>query len=620
MRRNGRKRDGAEGRNVGDDKKPGETSPLLRYIVNNPEAFAQNIAAMVENFGRAAAAYVEPREKGVVKPTASDEMTEVVKTLAKVGEFWLRDPKRTVEAQSRLVHGYMDLWSSSLKRMMGEPARPAAEPDPGDRRFQDEEWRDNQFYDFVKQFYLISSRWAQDMVEGAEDLDPHVRHKADFYVRQIAAALSPSNFVATNPELLRETLESNGANLVRGLKMLAEDIEAGGGDLRIRQSDNTKFKVGVNLALTPGKVIHQNEVCQLIQYEATTEKVLKRPLLIVPPWINKFYILDLTPEKSFIKWAVDQGHTVFVISWVNPTRKHADKSFEHYMKEGIVESLDVIEKVTRVREVNAIGYCVGGTLLAVTLAWMAKTGDDRIRSATLFTTQVDFENAGDLKVFVDEEQIRILEEKMSERGYLEGKRMAAAFNSLRANDLIWPYFVNNYVRGRDPFPFDLLYWNSDSTRMPAANHSFYLRNCYLHNKLAKGTMEVAGERLDLKAVTIPVYNLATREDHIAPAKSVFVGSKLFGGPVEYVMAGSGHIAGVVNPPARKKYQFWTGGPPKGALDDWIAAATEHPGSWWPHWDAWIRSHDDAQVKARRIGGGRFNAIEDAPGRFVTMRD
>ncbi|HUG61442.1 MAG TPA: class I poly(R)-hydroxyalkanoic acid synthase, partial [Methylomirabilota bacterium] len=500
-----------------------------------------------------------------------------------------------------------------------EEAAPAAVPEPGDKRFQDQDWRENQFYDFVKQFYLISSRWAQELVEDADELDQHTRQKADFYIRQIAAALSPSNFVMTNPELLRETLESNGENLVRGLKMLADDIEAGGGELKIRQSDLTKFKVGVNLALTPGKVIHQNEVCQLIQYEASTDKVLKRPLLIVPPWINKFYVLDLTPEKSFIKWAVAQGHTVFVISWVNPDEKHAAKSFEHYMREGILESLDVIGKVTRVRGVNAIGYCVGGTLLAVTLAWLAKRKDDRIKTATFFTTQVDFENAGDLKVFVDEEQIRILEDRMSERGYLEGRKMAAAFNSLRANDLIWPYFVNNYMRGKEPFPFDLLYWNSDSTRMPAANHSFYMRRCYLENRLANGTMEIAGSLLDLQSVTIPVYNLATREDHIAPAKSVFVGSKLFGGPVEYVMAGSGHIAGVVNPPARNKYQYWTGGPVEGTLEEWIAKATEIAGSWWPHWDGWIRNHGDDEVKARRIGGGRVKAIEDAPGRYVTMR-
>ncbi|WP_075215866.1 class I poly(R)-hydroxyalkanoic acid synthase [Mongoliimonas terrestris] len=601
-----------------DKEKTSGGGPLLNYIINNPEAFAHNLATIVESFGKAAAAYVEPREKGTVKPTLADELTEVTKTLAKVGDWWTRDPQRYLEAQTRLASSYMDLWSQSMRKAMGEESRPVAEPEPGDKRFADPEWRDNQFYDALKQAYLISTRWAQGLVEEASGLDEHTRHKADFYVKQISAALSPSNYVLTNPELMRETLTSNGENLARGMRMLAEDIKAGGGDLRIRQSDNRKFKVGTNLALTPGKVVHENEVCQILQYEATTEKVLKRPLLIVPPWINKFYILDLTPEKSFIKWAVDQGHTVFVISWVNPDERHAAKSFEHYMREGIFEALDVIHKVTRVKEVNTVGYCVGGTLLAVTLAYMAAVGDERIKSATLFTTQVDFQNAGDLKVFVDEEQIKILEERMKERGFLEGSKMAAAFNSLRANDLIWPYFVNNYMRGKEPFPFDLLFWNSDSTRMPAANHSFYLRNCYLENTLAKGTMEVAGQVLDLKKVKIPIYNLATREDHIAPAKSVFYGSSLFGGPVKFVLSGSGHIAGVINHPTRNKYQFWTGGPAEGTLEKWIAAATETPGSWWPDWHAWIQEQEPALVKARRIGGGRLNPIEDAPGRYVAI--
>ncbi|BBE71447.1 class I poly(R)-hydroxyalkanoic acid synthase [Oharaeibacter diazotrophicus] len=603
-----------------DTEKTAGEHPLMRYVVENPEAFAHNLAAAMENLGKAAAAYVEPRETGEVKATLAEELTEVTKTLAKVGEYWISDPQRLVEAQTRLMTGLIGLWGASLQRMLGNEVAPAATPEPSDKRFQDEDWRKNQFFDFLKQVYLISSRWAQTMVTDADGLDPHTRQKADFYVRQIAAALSPSNFLLTNPELLKETVSSNGANLVRGMKMLAEDIKAGGGDLKIRQTDATKFKVGVNLALTPGKVIWQNDVCQILQYEPATPDVLRRPLLIVPPWINKFYILDLTPEKSFIKWAVDQGQTVFVISWVNPNERQAGKSFEHYMKEGILEALDVIEKVTKVREVNAIGYCVGGTLLAVTLAYCAAVGDDRIKSATFFTTQVDFENAGELKVFVDEEQIRILEDRMSERGYLEGKKMAGAFNSLRANDLIWPYFVNNYLRGKEPFPFDLLFWNSDSTRMPAANHSFYLRGCYLENRLAKGTMEVAGVKLDLSKVTIPIYNLATREDHIAPPKSVFVGSGLFGGPVKYVLAGSGHIAGVVNHPSRGKYQYWTGGPATGTLEKWMAAAEEHPGSWWPDWQAWIEAQDDRRVKARKIGGGRLNPIEDAPGAYVRIRD
>ncbi|MCA1240888.1 class I poly(R)-hydroxyalkanoic acid synthase [Stappia stellulata] len=595
-----------------DDQK----NPLLQYIVKNPEAFAQNLARIVENAGKAMAAYVEPREKGEIKPEMADELTVIFKTLGQVGEYWMSDPQRAVEAQGRLWTKYIDLWNSSLKRMMGEPSTPAVSADPRDKRFGDPEWDDNQFFDFVKQIYLITSQWAEQLVVEAADLDEHTRHKADFYVKQIANALSPSNFVLTNPELLRETLESNGENLVRGMKLLAEDIEAGKGDLKIRQSDPTKFKVGKNLGITPGKVIAQNDVRQVIQYTPTTDTVLKRPLLIVPPWINKFYILDLNPEKSFIKWAVDQGHTVFVISWVNPDEHQAQKNFEHYMREGILETLDVIKRATRQEEVNAIGYCVGGTLLGVTLAYMAKVGDTRIASATFFTTQVDFTHAGDLQVFVDEEQIEALERRMGEKGYLDGSKMASAFNLLRSNDLIWPYVVNNYLKGKEPFPFDLLYWNSDSTRMPAANHSFYLRNCYLENRLSKGTMEIGGKRLDLGKVTIPIYNLATREDHIAPPESVFLGSQFFGGPVDYVLSGSGHIAGVVNPPSRNKYQFWTGPKPAGKYEDWLAKAEEHPGSWWPHWDTWIRAHDDTTAKARKPGANRMKILEDAPGSYV----
>lgn len=595
-----------------------EQNPLLRYFVNNPDAFATNIARAIEQAGRAAAAYLEPREQGKLKSDLAEELAIVTKTLAHVGEWWLADPARTIEAQTRLVGGWMNLWSATLRRMSGDNPEPVAVADPKDKRFADPEWQENAFFDFLKQFYLITSRWAEDLVQQAE-LDERTRTKAEFWMRQITAALAPSNFLVTNPELVRETLSSNGENLVRGMKMFAEDIVAGGGDLKIRQSDPSRFKVGENLAMTPGKVIWQNEVCQLIQYTPTTETVRKRPLLIVPPWINKFYILDLNPEKSFIRWAVAQGFTVFVVSWVNPDEHQAKKSFEHYMKEGILESIDVIEKATGEREVDTIGYCVGGTLLSVTLAWCAATGDDRIKSATLFTTQVDFTHAGELLVFVDEDQIGIVEAKMAEHGYLEGRSMATAFNMLRSNDLIWPYFVNNYLKGKEPFPFDLLYWNSDSTRMPAANHSYYLRNCYLENNLTKGKMELAGVKLDLSKVTIPIYNLAAREDHIAPARSVFEGSKFFGGEVQFVVGGSGHIAGVVNPADKPKYQFWTGPKVEGTLEEWYGKATEHPGTWWPHWRDWLFSLAPDMVPAREPGGGKLKIIEDAPGSYVRVK-
>jgi polyhydroxyalkanoate synthase len=592
------------------------TAPEIAFGVHDPEAFARNVAALVEEGAKALSAYLKPREEGKVVFDLGDSLTEVIKTLGKVTAYWLGDPVRALEAQNRLYAAYLGLWMVSLQRMMGQPVVPFATPDAGDKRFLDPEWSNNAFFDFLKQFYLVTTRWAFEMVDDARDLDPHTRQKAAFYVRQIANALAPSNFIVTNPEVLRETLASDGANLLRGMKMLAEDIAAGGGTLKIRQSDASKFKLGVNLATTPGKVIFQNDLCQLIQYEPATARVLKRPLLIVPPWINKFYILDLNPEKSFVRWCVEQGHTVFVISWVNPDRRQAKKSFEHYMREGVLECLNVIQKETGAKGINAVGYCVGGTLLAVTLAWMAAKGDDRIKSATLFATQIDFTHAGDLKVFVDEDQIAAVEKKMSVRGYLEGHNMASAFNMLRSNDLVWPYVIANYFKGKEPPAFDLLYWNSDTTRMPAANHAFYLRSCYLDNRLARGDMTIGGITLDLGKVKTPIYNLATREDHIAPARSVFYGSSFFGGKVTFVLTGSGHIAGVINPPSRNKYQYWTGPAPKGDnFAKWMARAKEHPGSWWPHWQKWIEAIDDARVKARPVGKG----IEPAPGSYVKVR-
>ncbi|MHB0950469.1 MAG: PHA/PHB synthase family protein [Allorhizobium sp.] len=611
-------------RDTDDGEKSGATArgfdPQLiePYIVKDPEAMAINFAKALENLGKAASTWLAPRERGEIVDPVSEPMSELVKTMSKVAEYWMADPKRTLEAQTYLLAGVFGIWTRTVQRLAGEEGEKSESP-PADKRFSDEDWQRNPFFDFLRQVYLVASEWAEKLVTDAEGLDEHTRHKAAFYVRQITAALSPANFVVTNPQLYRETVASHGANLVRGMKMLAEDIAAGGGDLRLRHTDYSKFAVGENMAVTPGKVIAQNEICEVLQYEPTTDKVLKRPLLIVPPWINKFYILDLNPQKSFIKWCVSQGHTVFVISWVNPDERHAAKDWEAYIREGVDFALETVEKATGEKQVNAIGYCVGGTLLAAALALHAQQGNKRIASATLFTTQVDFTYAGDLKVFVDEDQIGAMEERMKSSGYLDGSKMAAAFNMLRASELIWPYVVKNYLKGEDPMPFDLLYWNSDSTRMAAANHSFYLRNCYLNNNLSQGKMEIAGKRLSLKDVKIPIYNLATREDHIAPAKSVFVGSALFGGPVEFVLSGSGHIAGVVNPPDKQKYQYWINGAVKGSYEDWVAGAKETPGSWWPHWQAWIEELESERVPARKPGGGALNAIADAPGSYVLER-
>jgi polyhydroxyalkanoate synthase len=584
------------------------------------EAFSRNLARLVEEGGRALAAYLKPRQDGHGNREMVEEVNEVAKTLAQVAQYWLGDPQRALELQTRLGKAYLELWASAARRLAGEAPEPVAVPAANDKRFADPEWTSNQFFDFLKQAYLLSTRFANQMVCEAKDLDPHTRQKAEFYVRQIANALAPSNFVLTNPELLRETFTSNADNLVRGMHMLAEDIEAGGGDLRIRQSDSSMFEVGRNLAATPGKVIFQNDIMQLIQYAPSTENALKKPLLIVPPWINKYYVLDLTPEKSFIKWCVDQGITVFCISWVNPETSLAKKDWEDYIREGPLAALEAIKLATGEDKVHAIGYCVGGTLLSIALAAMAAHHDERIVSATLFAAQVDFTYAGDLKVFVDKDQLEVVEQRMAERGYLEGKSMVTVFNMLRSNDLIWPYIINNYMKGKAPFPFDLLYWNSDATRLPAANHSFYLRNCYLDNRLTKGGVIIDNTPIDLKAIKIPVYNLATREDHIAPAKSVLLGSKYFGGPVRFVLSGSGHIAGVVNPPDKHKYQYWTGPKPRSAnLEGWLAKATEHPGSWWPDWLAWLKNQDDTEVPARIPGDGALKPIEDAPGSYVKVQ-
>jgi polyhydroxyalkanoate synthase len=584
------------------------------------EAFATNIARAMESSGKALAAYLKPRETGEVQDRPPTELAEVVKSFTAVADYWLSDKDRASDIQTKIAKGYLDLWGSASRRLAGEEAPPAISPSPRDKRFADPEWKSNQFYDFVMQAYLLTTQWAQDLVHNAEGLDPHTRKKAEFYVNQITNAMAPSNFVLTNPEVMRQTVATSGDNLVRGMQMLAEDIEAGKGSLKIRQSDPGNLEVGVNMAMTPGKVIFQNDMMQLIQYAPSTETVLRTPLLIVPPWINKFYILDLRPEKSFVKWCVDQGLTVFVISWVNPDKKLGNKTWEDYMKEGPLTAMDVIEKVTGEMKVHTMGYCVGGTMLATTLAWLADKRRQRVTSATFLAAQVDFTHAGDLLVFVDETQISALERDMQAAGVLEGSKMAMAFNMLRSNDLIWSYVVNNYLKGQPPSAFDLLHWNSDATRMSAANHSYYLRNCYLENRLTSGTMVLDNTLLDLSKVKVPVYNLATREDHIAPADSVLYGSQFFGGPVKYVLSGSGHIAGVVNPPSSGKYQYWTNDQLHDiSLKDWIKGAQEHKGSWWPDWRAWLSELDPEEVPARGVGNEAYPPLEDAPGSYVRVR-
>ena len=531
----------------------------------------------------------------------------------------MANPAQLVQAQIGFWQDYLTLWSNTARRMMGGDAPAVIEEARGDRRFKDDAWRENEVFDFIRQSYLLSSRYFTSVVQGTEGLDAKTAQKVDFYTRQFVDAMSPANFVMTNPEVLRRTAETGGANLLKGLTNLLSDLERGKGKLRIRMTDDSKFKVGENIAVTPGKVVFQNDLMQLIQYAPTTETVYKRPLVIFPPWINKFYILDLRPKNSLIRWAVEQGHTVFVASWVNPDEHLSQKGFDDYMKEGVLAALDAIEAATGERAVNAIGYCLGGTLLATTLAYMAVKKDTRIKTATYFVTMTDFEEAGELGVFIDEEQLQGLEERMEKRGFLDGREMATTFNMLRANDLIWSFVVNNYLLGQEPFPFDLLYWNDDSTRMPAKMHSFYLRRMYQANDLCKpGGITLLGTAIDLRKIKVPSYLVSTREDHIAPWKSTYRGTQLYSGPVRFVLAASGHIAGVVNPPEGGKYSHWVNEELPTSPDEWFAGATELAGSWWPDWQRWVSGQDKAMVPARVPGEGKLPALEDAPGSYVRV--
>ncbi|WP_244627847.1 class I poly(R)-hydroxyalkanoic acid synthase [Lentilitoribacter sp. Alg239-R112] len=600
------------------DSKTEADASLDAYIVDDPQKMAVNFARTLENLGKAAAAWAERQDEKKQPENAMEPYGDMVETLSKVGQYWLEDPKRAIEVQTSLLTSYFDLWSNSVQKLStGDDKNPLSERK--DRRFADPDWQEKPFFELLRNTYWLTSDWAQKLVAQAEGLDDSTKHKAEFYVRQITEALSPSNFAMTNPEVYKETVATNGENLARGMEMFAQDIVAGKGELKIRQVDSTPFVLGENIAITPGKVIAQNDICQVIQYQAKTEQVIKRPLLICPPWINKFYILDLNEKKSFIKWLVEQGHTVFMISWVNPDERHAKYDWTDYSKMGVNFALDAIEKATGEKQVNAIGYCVGGTLLTATMALHAKTGDKRIKSATFFTTQVDFTHAGDLKIFAARESIETIEEDMKATGYLEGSKMAAAFNMLRAADLIWPYVVNNYLKGQQPMPFDLLHWNSDSTRMAAANHSFYLRNCYLENNLSTGKMVLDDKTIDPKDINIPVMHIAAKEDHIAPPESVYLGCNYFSGPTEFVMAGSGHIAGVINPPAQNKYQFWHADRGSMTFEEWKDAAKEEPGSWWPYWHSWIEKMCPDTVEARKIGNKKLKVIEDAPGSYVMAK-
>lgn len=585
--------------------------------VEESAEFTANMATVMQHAQEIWAQMAEARTKEE-RPPHADPMN-VAPVFTELSKEMLNNPHELAEKSLELWLQQAELWRRTMMGWMGaEKAAPMAEPVRGDKRFADRDWSENQVFDYMKQAYLLSSRWTQDVTHNIGEMPDRDRRKLDFHMRNLVEAMSPSNFAATNPEVLRATIAEKGANLVRGAEALSRDVARGKGKLLISQTDMNAFKVGENMALTEGAVIWQDNVLQLIQYAPKTKKVWARPLLFVPPWINKYYVLDLNPKKSMMQWLVEQGHQVFIISWVNPGPDQKDETWDSYMT-AIMTALDKVREETGQEQVNIGSYCIGATMTAVTLAHMARIGDERVASATMFTGQMEFSSAGDLQALVDEKTLEIVDEQMEE-GYLPADTMASAFNMLRSSDLIWSYVVQNYMLGKAPFPFDLLYWNADSTAMPAKVHRFYLEKFYQNDALAKGDLVVQGGKVDVADIRIPVYHLASREDHIAPSASVYRAAQLLvNAENRFVVAGSGHIAGVVNPPALGKYQHWVrDGIDAPDIEAWLEKAEEVPGSWWPDWDRWLAKRAGEKIPARKPGA-KLGVIEPAPGSYVKVR-
>ncbi|HRY15598.1 MAG TPA: class I poly(R)-hydroxyalkanoic acid synthase [Candidatus Competibacteraceae bacterium] len=576
-----------------------------------------NLSKVVEQSQRVLQEYLKRQERGGQPPFMDPAI--IGKSFQELFQQLLKNPDKLIQAQVEFWKSYLDLWQHASQRLLGQETQPVIQPEPGDKRFKHEQWAENIVFDFIKQSYLLAADSLQNIVQDVEGLDEKTARKAQFYTRQFVDAMAPTNFALTNPMVLQETFDTHGENLLKGLQNMLHDLERGRGQLQIRMTDLEAFKPGENIASTPGKVIFQNELLQLIQYDPTTPTVHQRPFLFVAPWINKFYIMDMRPKNSMVKWMVDQGFTVFMTSWVNPDERLSEKTFDDYML-SCVAAMNAIEQATGEREINTAGYCLGGTLLLSTLAYLAAQGDARVKSAICFACMTDFSEPGELEVFIDEEIISLLEKQMGEQGYLDGSQMAGVFSMLRANDLIWYFVINNYLLGKDPYPFDLLYWNSDSTRMPKAMHSFYLRNMYQKNRLREpGGITLAGVPIDLRNIKTPVYFLSASEDHIAPWTSTYAGTQLVGGPVKFVLSGSGHIAGVINPASSDKYGYWTNPATPPSPDDWQRDAAKQEGSWWPDWLDWLKPNAGPLIPARTPGDGKLKPVEDAPGSYVKMR-
>ncbi len=531
---------------------------------------------------------------------------------------WSTRSTRAVELYSAHYQRTAALWQQMFARSRGGGAdqEPVARPDPGDRRFAAAEWRDDAYFDFIKQSYLLNARFLNDLVEAAE-IDPRAKWRLRFLSRQFIDASSPANFAATNPEVMRLARETSGDTLTRGTQNLLGDVVKG----RISTTDEAAFRVGGNLAATPGAVVFENELFQLIQYKPATASVRARPLVIVPPCINKFYVLDLTQENSFVRYAVEQGNTVFLVSWRNVTAELGHLTWDDYIGEGVIRALEVARAIAKVEKVNALGFCVGGTLLATALAVLAARGENPAESLTLLTTLLDYAEPGDIGLFVDESSVATKEAEIGKGGIMEGRNLAFVFSMLRANDLVWSYVVNNYLKGKEPDAFDILYWNADSTNLPGPMYCWYVRNTYLENRLREPrALATCGERVDLGRLRMPAYILATREDHIVPWKAAYASTRLLKGRVRFVLGASGHIAGVVNPATKNRRSYWTSELVTESPEAWFAGAREVKGSWWSDWNSWLAQHAGGEKPApKRLGGGKYKRIEDSPGRYVQFR-
>lgn len=578
---------------------------------HNPQDFIDNCSEIAKSYAELMSKYSE-----------KEDHQDSISTYENYAKIWsdiasktLENPDNLYKEQIELANNYAKIWSNAWERYTNseENIAPLYSPNARDKRFKNELWDKDITFDVIKQSYILTTKWLHDTVRNIDDIDSKTAQKFEFYTQQLIDAISPSNFAFTNPDVIEETVKTGGQNLIDGMKNMLNDMEKTQNSFQINTADKDSFTLGKDIAVTKGEVVYKNDLIELIQYHPKTPKAHRTPLLIIPAWINKYYILDLSEKNSMVKWLLEQGHSVFMISWINPTAKHADKKFSDYMLEGSIAATEEIRNITGEKQINAMGYCLGGTLLSATMAYLKHEKKDYIKSATLLTTMVDFGDAGNMSVFIDEEQLSKMDEKMRKNGFLDGSEISSIFSMLRANDLIWSFVVNNYLLGKNPMPFDILYWNADATRLPCDTHSFYLRNMYLRNLLCKKNgIEMAGVKIDVTTIDTPTYILSAREDHIAPWNTTYQTTQLFKGDCRFVLTASGHVAGVINHPAKNKYCYWLNDQQPKSYEKWLEKAQSHDGSWWLDWGKWLSAKSGKMIKSRTVK----NSICPAPGEYV----